>query len=93
MDNGFKMVGRLGRVPSDRHDDDAWLNTIDSTRSTRRLDKTNPKTNQRVPAPGSNATSVIPTRAPKTRLINPATAGLENGKTTTVSDDRTTKRP
>jgi hypothetical protein len=92
LQNGFKMVGQLGRGNRGGNDGDAWLNTIDSTRATRRLDNTNPKTNQRVPAPGSNATSVISARAPKTRLINPATAGLENGKTMTVGNDKATKR-
>ena len=67
------------------------LNTIDANRATRRLDNIDPKTNQRVPAPDPNATSVIPTRAPKTGLINRATAGLENGKTMTVGDDKATK--
>jgi hypothetical protein len=92
LQNGFKMVGRLGHMGKEGNDGDAWLNSIDSTRATRQLDNTTPKTNQRVPAPGSNTTSAIPTRAPKTTLINPATAGLQKGKTMTVRDDRTTKR-
>ena len=91
VDNGFKMVGRLGHVAKEANDGDAWLNSIDSTRATRQLDTTNPKTNQKVPAPDPNATSLIATRAPKTTLINPATAGLENGKTMTMGYDNSTK--
>ena len=92
MDNGFKIVGQLGRGNIGGNDGDAWLNSIDSTRATRQLDTTNPKTNQKVPAPDPNATSLIATRAPKTTLINPATAGLENGKTMTMGYDNSTKR-
>ena len=76
----------------DGNDRDAWLNTVHATRATRRLNNIDPKTNQRVPAPDPHATSVIPTLAPKTTLIDPATRGLGNGKTMTVGDDRTTKR-
>jgi P-type conjugative transfer protein TrbL len=92
LQNGFKMVGHLGHVTKEANDGDTWLNTIDSARATRRLDNTNLKTNQRVPAPDPHATSVIPTRALKTTLINPATARLEGGKTMTVGDDKATKR-
>src|SRR5262244_3992805 len=49
--HGFKMVGQLGHVAKEANDGDAWLNSIDSTRTTRRLDNTSPKTNQKVPAP------------------------------------------
>jgi hypothetical protein len=70
----------------------AWLNTIDANRATRRLDNIDPKTNQRVPAPDPHATSVIPARGPRTTLIDAATGGLENGKTTTAGDGRITKR-
>jgi hypothetical protein len=92
LQNGFKIVGQPGRMAKEANDGDAWLNSIDSARATRPLDYTNPKTNQRVPAPSFNATSVIPTRAPKTKLINPATAGLENRKTMKVGDDKATRR-
>src|SRR5215467_5079083 len=46
VDNGFKMVGQLRRGAKEANDGDAWLNSIDSTRATRRLDNTNPKTSQ-----------------------------------------------
>ena len=92
LQNGFKMAGKLGHLAKEANDGDAWLNSIDSTRATRQLDTTNPKTNQKVPAPDPNATSLIATRAPKTTLINPATAGLENGKTMTMGYDNSTKR-
>jgi len=45
LQDGFKIVGRLGRVLSERDDAEAWLNTIDPTRVTRRLDNVDPKTN------------------------------------------------
>jgi hypothetical protein len=92
VDKGLKMAGKLGHLAKEANDGDAWLNSIDSTRATRQLDTTNPKTNQKVPAPDPNATSLIATRAPKTTLINPATAGLENGKTMTMGYDNSTKR-
>ena len=92
LQNGFKMVGRLGRVASERDDAEAWLNTVDPTRVIRRLDNVDPKTNPGVPAPNPHATSVISARAPKTTFIDPATGGLGNGKTMPMSDDRTTKR-
>jgi hypothetical protein len=65
---------------------------VDPTRATRQLDSTNAKTSRKVPAPDPNTTSVIAPRAPKTTLINAATAGLGNGKTMTVGDDKPTKR-
>jgi hypothetical protein len=92
LQTGFKMAGRLGRVASDGDDGDTWLNTVDPARTTRRLINTDPKANKRVPAPDRNATSVIPSRARKTTLIDSTTGGLRNGKTTRVSDDRMTKR-
>ena len=45
----FKMLVHLSHVAKEAHDNDAWLNSADSTRATQRLDNTNPKTNQRVP--------------------------------------------
>jgi hypothetical protein len=92
VDNGFKLVGQLGHVAKEANDGDAWLNAIDPARTIRRLINTDPKTNKRVPAPDRNATSVIPSRAPKTTLIDSTTGGLRNGKTTRVGDDRMTKR-
>ncbi len=91
LQNGFKMVGQLGRG-NRGGDDDPWLNTIDANRAARRLDDIDPKTNQRVPAPDPHATSIIPARAPRTTLIDPATGGLGNGKTTKASDGSITKR-
>jgi hypothetical protein len=79
-----------GESQAKRDAAEAWLNTVDPIRVTRRFDNVDPKTNQRVPAPNPHATSVVPTRALKTTLINEATAGLENGKTTPVG--KTTKR-
>src|SRR5262249_2082398 len=70
LQNGFKMAGKLGHLAKESNDGDAWLNSIDSTRATRHLDTTNPKNNRRVAAPRSSATSGIPTRDPKTMLIN-----------------------
>ena len=92
MDNGFKMVGHLGRATKDSSEGDSWVSAINAGRPTRRLDNIDPKTNRRVPAPDPHATSVIPARASKTTLINPATAGLEHGKTMMVGDDKSTKR-
>ena len=92
LQNGFKLVGQLGHVAKEANDGDAWLNTIDSTRATQRLNNTNPKTSQRVPAPDPNATSVIPARALRTTSIDAATGRLGNGKTMRVGDDKATKR-
>jgi len=92
LQNGFKMASQLGRGSRGGDDGNAWLGTIDPTRATLQLANLSPKTNQRVPAPGSNATSLIPVRAPKTTPIDPATGRLANGKTMTVGDDKTTKR-
>jgi hypothetical protein len=86
------MVGQLSRGNRGGDDGDAWLNTIDANRATRRLDNIDPNTNQRVRAPDPHATSVIPPRAPRITVIDPATRGLGNGKSTTAGDGKITKR-
>src|SRR5215469_16345188 len=43
VDNGLNMVGELGRMAKEASDGEAWPNSIDSTRATKRLDNTDPK--------------------------------------------------
>jgi hypothetical protein len=90
LQNGFKMVGHLGRATKDSNDGDAWVSAINAGRPTQRLVNPVPGTNQRVPAPDRRGTSAISPRASETTSINPATAQLGNGKTTSVG--KTTKR-
>jgi hypothetical protein len=90
LQNGFKMVGQVGRWAKEHDDGDAWVRTINAGRPTQRLNSSTPQTNQRVPAPDSRGTSAISPGATKTTLINPATAQLGNRDTTTVG--KTTRR-
>src|SRR5215469_10297955 len=90
LQNGFKMAGHLGRTTKDSSDGDSWVSAINAGRPTQRLVNPTPGTNQRVPAPDPRGTSAISPRASETTSINPGTAQLANGKTTSVG--KTTKR-
>jgi P-type conjugative transfer protein TrbL len=90
LQNGFKMVGHLGRATKDSSDGDSWVSAINAGWPTQRLVNPAPGTNQRVPAPDPRGTSPISPRASETTSINPGTAQLGNGKTTSVG--KATKR-
>jgi hypothetical protein len=85
----FNKVARLGKVgAASSSEGTGWVNAMDFGRQTQRLGNLGTDSGQRVPAPKDvRGTSVMPSGAPNTTLMNPGTAryGNLNASTTAMS--------
>ena len=81
LQTGFGKFSQPGAGGSDSNSEGSgWLRTMDFGRQTQRLSNLGSQTGERVPAPKDvRATSVVPSPAPNTTLMNAGTRPYRNG--------------
>jgi hypothetical protein len=93
LQTGFNKVAQIGHGSGDTNGEaTGWVKAMDFGRQTQQLGNLGPDGGQRVPAPKDvRRTSVMPSRAPNTTLMNPGTARYGNGNSTTTMGKATGK--
>jgi hypothetical protein len=93
LQTGFNKVAQVGNGSADNNGETTgWVKAMDFGRQTQQLSNLGPDNGQRVPAPRDvRATSVMPSRAPTTTPMNPATARHGSGNGTTATGKGTSK--
>jgi hypothetical protein len=83
LQTGFSKVAQIGKGSGDSNSEaTGWVKSMDFNRQTQQLSNLGPDSGQRVPAPKDvRGTSVITSRAPDTKPMNPGTARHGNGRT------------
>ena len=94
LHTGFNKVAQLGNAGAGTNSEaTGWVNAMDFGRQTQRLGNLGTDGGQRVPAPKDvRGTSVMPSRAPNTTPMNPATAHYGNANTSATAMSKATSK-
>jgi hypothetical protein len=93
LQTGFSKAAQLGAGSAGNSGEaTGWVKAMDFSRQTQQLSNLGPDSGLRVPAPKDvRGPSVMPSRAPNTTPMNPATARYGNGNSTTTMGKATSK--
>ena len=85
LQTGLNKVAQLGNSAVSKSEPAGWVKAMDFGRQTQQLGNLGQDGGQRVPAPKDvRGTSVMPSRAPNTSVMNPGTARYGNGNSRTT---------